>query len=161
MWTEPILCTNIVSHNLMFKSINSLTTSVRAGNIIASVLYVGKLGAQKGFVNTQSHSQPYHVLTLRSLCMKCNARAIFWCFVLGHGLIQRDPKHNLMLSKSSTKQSRQEQFNTMTFSYSGPAKTQCRGKINQFPKLSLNDNSWGLAQVQILYFIVYILKVFF
>lgn len=71
----------------MFKSINSLTTSVRAGNIIASVLYVGKLGAQKGFVNTQSHSQPYHILAARSRCIKCNARAIFWCFVFGHGSI--------------------------------------------------------------------------
>lgn len=125
----------------MFKSKNSLTTSVRAGNIIASVLYVGKLGAQKGFVNTQSHSQPYHILTLRSLSIKCNARAIFWCFVFGHGSIQRDPKHNLMLSKSSTKQPRQEKFNTTIFSYSGPAKNQCRGKINQFPKPSLKDNS--------------------
>lgn len=130
MRTEPIFCTNIVSHKLMFKSINSLTTSVRAGNIIASVLYVGKLGAQKGFVNTQSHSQPYHILTSRSLCINCNIREIFWCFVFGHGSIQWDPEHNLMLSKSSTKHPRQEEFNTTTLSYSGPAKNQYRGKIN-------------------------------
>lgn len=117
-------------HKLMFKSINSLTTSVRAGNIIASVLYVGKVGAQKGFVNTQSHSQPYHILTLRSPCIKWIARAIVCCFVFGHGSVQWDPKHNLMLSKSSTEQPRQEQLNTTTFSCSGPAKTQCRGKIS-------------------------------
>lgn len=125
----------------MFRSINSLTTSVRDGNIIASVLYVGKLGAQKGFVSTQSHSQPYHTLTLRSLCIKCNARATFWCFVFECGSIQWDPKHNLMLSKSSTKQPRQEEFNPTTFSYSGAARNQCRGKISRFPKPSLKDNS--------------------
>lgn len=60
----------------MFKSIGPLTASIRAGNIITPVLYVGKLGAQKGFVITQSHIQPYHILMFRSLCIKYNARAI-------------------------------------------------------------------------------------
>lgn len=44
----------------MFKSINPVTTSVRAGNIIMSVLYMGKLRAQKGFVISQSYAAiPY------------------------------------------------------------------------------------------------------
>lgn len=60
----------------MFKSINPLTTSVRDGNIITSVLYIRKLGTQKGCVITQSHTQSYHILTFILLHIKCNAGAI-------------------------------------------------------------------------------------
>lgn len=160
MRTEPILCTNIVSHKLMFESINSLTTSVRAGNIIASVLYVGKLGLQKGFVNTRSHSQPYQILTLRSLCMKCNGRAVFWCFVLGHGSIQWDPEHNLMLSKSFTKQPRQEEFNITTFSYTDPAKNQ--DKTNQFlkPSLKITQERRTCPSAKSLFYTIYTESIF-
>lgn len=50
----------MVFHKWMFKSINPITTSVRAGNIITCVLYMGKLGAWKGFVISQSYAAiPY------------------------------------------------------------------------------------------------------
>lgn len=79
----------------------SLTTSVRAGNIITSLLYVEKLGAQKGFVITQSHTQPCHILMFSSLRIKCNARAISVAMYLCMAQFKRDPEHNLMVYKSS------------------------------------------------------------